>query len=134
MANRNTRALTLKKNAKELEDKLSDIKRLIGGLEGFVNEIIASMNPFEWNMIEASDIVDKGIEVRVLYEFTKRRLPVKIGLWQGENMLKKDSQFNLDTVRRVHNNLDVLIECAENICEDAGRLAEFQAKMKRFEV
>ncbi len=132
MAN-NTRALQLKANAEEYDQKLADIKRLTHALQSLVNEILATVTPPEWDAVESTDDLGGYVEVQAKFLFNGPNTTMKFNFRSGGKFLSRDSDFSLRIVRRLYDNLDILIDCAENICADCGRMEQFRAKIARFE-
>lgn len=131
MAVGNVRALTFKKNAAELEEKLSDIKRLVGALKKFVHEAFSAMYPTS-NTVESRTRIAGVLEARFVYDYVT--CDARCELWNGSVMLKAERDFDLETAQLVHENLDVLIALAETLCTTAGCFHLFRAKMARFAV
>jgi hypothetical protein len=132
----NKRAMQFKANAEEYDQKLSDIKRLVGTLERFVNDTVRSVQYHDWiqKPLHIIPLTISGCLVVRAYHnsFENDRKPFKFLLWNGATQLEKDEQFDLATVRLLHDNLDSLIEYAKEICRCAGRTSEFRAAMARF--
>lgn len=130
----NVRALKLKANSTEFESKLADIKRLIGCLEKFVNNVVFDSKVIGWDSVMRGKIIDGELFLSVTYNHAnERKRLVEFHLYRGGVCLEREMQLDLRTVRQIHGNLDLVIELAESVCGGAGRLTEFQTKMARFE-
>lgn len=129
MAN-NTRALKLKANLEEYDWKLADIKRLVGFLEKLMNEIykerqIGGVQTFEARLDDRLSIwAGPGFKVT----------PFKLQLLDGKTQIKRDSEMNLEIVRRVHDKLDVIIDYVYDVCRMLAASDEFWERMERFGV
>ena len=128
----NSRALRLKDNSEEFDEKLADIRRLTGTLSKFVSELISAAKGSSSTQLRVCHDIDSELRVTIIFASYRSDVNIEFDVYCNHIALVIDSQFDLDIVRRVHNNLDVLIECAEKICEAAGCLKAFHSRMARF--
>ncbi len=128
----NVRALRFKSNSEEYDRKLGDIKRLSGTLEGFVAAAVTRPVDSSLSSFVASDEMRGRLEIHLACALDRRESHVKFSLYKDGELVSKDAQFDLKMVRLVHDNLDLLIKLAEEICEEAGCIDEFREKLARF--
>ncbi len=127
----NVRALKLKANSEEYDAKIEDIKRLKNAIEvylkrNFYFERVSPRLTSQRLLRESPDVVN------LLATTTKDG--VSIDVWQGGCRLEKEAQYTLDIVRLVHDNMDAMIELAEELCKQIGRYDAFKAFLGRFDV
>lgn len=127
MAN-NSRALRFKKNAEEFDQKLSDIKRLVGTLGTFINDVTSSLEDDGWRKDIGAYSIHGDLVVRAQYV---HKFELRFEFWHGMDCLSQ-ADLDIEMVRCLHDNLDILIIYAESICRGVDRLAEFQSKLARF--
>jgi hypothetical protein len=126
----NARSLKLKANSAEFESKLTDIRRLKRGLEEYLNRNFYFERCEPFTLSRPPEQPDRNL---VLTAVVNNR-GVSFGLLSGAFQITEDAQFDLGIVRIVHDNMDVMIELAEELCKKINRLDNFKAFLKRFDV
>jgi hypothetical protein len=128
----NTRALKLKENGAEFETKLSDIRRLKKALQTYLNEnfYVERMNSVTFSRTLGRH-PDRGDVNVKLYAAASG---ASFTLFSGQFSVDADAQFDLKLVRIVHENMDALIELAEELSTTIHRLDSFKQFLGRFGV
>ena len=131
---RNTRALQLEANSSEFDEKLGKLKRLKSALEGFVYmacQTVGRQKHEELRGTKVKVVIDRDTNVVIGY---MKPGDLKMIIVEKGTLILHDHQINLGLVRRVYDNADALIECAEEFCAAYGCASEFYARMARFGV
>jgi len=127
----NARSLKLKANSAEFESKLADIKRLKKGLEEYLNRNFYFERCEPFSLTRTLELGDRNL--LILTALVNNR-GASFELRSGTFPLTEDAQFDLDIVRIVHDNMDAMIELAEELCKKINRLDNFKAFLNRLDV
>ena len=127
----NTRALKLKSNSEEYDSKLADIKRLKNTLEAFLRRrYFERCQPFALRRVVCQS---RNLVLRAAAG-TNVRDGVRIELHRGGILIEKDSDMDLEIVRVVHDNMDVMLELVEELFKEIGQPDCLKYFLRRFDV
>lgn len=126
----NKRALRLMENKREFERMLSQVKSLKEELEAHLRK------SFSFNRLQTTIQFRRplGEDLFILARAgASVEGDVSIEIFQGDILLRSDLQFDLKTVRVVHDGMDSMIELAECLCAAVNNPEILKSVLRRFQ-